>query len=172
MPGCWRASIIQRMYNWLLYGHIASVAGFLLAHGASAAMGLRLRQETTPDGIRSLTDLSKRTTRVMYAFIVLIVITGLFLGFQGRWWSHGWIWAALGLLIITIGIMSVLSRRYNAVRGAVGLPIRSGRQVTTTAPASPEEIRRLVEAAPAGLMTAIGVIALALLLGLMILKPF
>ena len=107
----------------------------------------------------------------MYAFIVLIVITGLFLGFQGRWWSHGWIWAALGLLIITIGVMSVLSRRYNAVRVAVGLPARS-RQVTTTAPASPEEIRRLVEAAPAGLMTAIGVVALALLLGLMILKPF
>jgi len=135
-------------------------------------MALRLRQETTPDGIRSLTDLSKRTNRAMYAFIVLIVITGLFLGFQGRWWSHGWIWAALGLLLITIGIMSVLSRRYNAVRAAVGLPVRSRGRVTTASPASPEEIRRLVEAAPAGLMTAIGVVALALLLGLMILKPF
>src|SRR6266550_4134437 len=160
------------MYNWFLYGHIASVAGFLLAHGTAAAMALRLRQEKTPDGIRSLTDLSKRTNMTMYTFIVLIVITGLFLGFQGRWWSHGWIWAALGLLLITIGVMSVLSRGYNGVRGAVGLPVRSGRQVTTSSPASPEEIRRLVEAAPAGLITAIGVVALALLLGLMILKPF
>jgi hypothetical protein len=128
-------------------------------------MALRLRQEKTPDGIRSLTDLSKRTNRVMYTFIVLIVITGLFLGFQGRWWSHGWIWAAPGLLIITIGIMTVLSRRYNAVRAAVGLPVRSRGQVTTTSPTSPEEIRRLVDAAPAGLITAIGVVALALLSG-------
>src|SRR2546423_1817636 len=160
------------MYNWFLYGHIASVAGFLLAHGTSAAMALRLRQETTPDGIRSLTDLSKRTNRAMYAFIVLIVITGLLLGFQGRWWSHGWIWAALGLLLITIGIMSVLSRRYNAVRAAVGLTVRSRGRVTIASPASPEEIRRLVEAAPAGLMTAVGVVALAPLLGLMIPKPF
>jgi hypothetical protein len=135
-------------------------------------MALRLRQEKTPDGIRSLTDLSKRTTNVMYMFIGLIVISGLFLGFQGRWWSHGWIWAALGLLIVTIGIMSVLSRRYNAVRAAVGLPVRSRRQVMATAPASPEEIRRLVEAAPAGLITAIGMVTLALLLWLMILKPF
>jgi hypothetical protein len=135
-------------------------------------MALRLRQEKTPDGIRSLTDLSKRTTNVRYMFIGLIVITGLFLGFQGRWWSHGWIWAAPGLLIVTIGIMSVLSRRYNAVRAAVGLPVRSRRQVMATAPASPEEIRRLVEAAPAGLITAIGMVTLALLLWLMILKPF
>jgi hypothetical protein len=135
-------------------------------------MALRLRQEKSPDGIRSLTDLSKRTTNVMYGFILLIVLTGLFLGFRGSWWSHGWIWAALALLIITIGVMSVLSRRYNAVRAAVGLPVRSRRQITTTTPASPEEIRRAVEAAPAGLITAIGVIALALLLWLMILKPF
>jgi hypothetical protein len=135
-------------------------------------MAIRLRSEKTTDGIRSLTDLSKQTSNVMYAFIGLITITGLFLGFQGQWWSHGWIWAAIALLIITIGIMSVLSRRYNGVRAAVGLPVRSRRQVTTAAPGSPEEIRRAVEAAPAGLITAIGIVTLALLLGLMILKPF
>jgi hypothetical protein len=44
--------------------------------------------------------------------------------------------------------------------------------VTTSAPGSPEDIRRAVEAAPVGLITAIGVVALALLLWLMILKPF
>jgi hypothetical protein len=172
LPGYWPASIIQRMYGWLLYTHVASVAGFLLAHGTSAAMALRLRQEKTPDGIRSLTDLSKRTTNIMYGFIILVVITGLFLGFQGSWWSHGWIWAAVALLIITIGVMSVLGRGYNAVRGAVGLPVRSGREVKTMPPASSDELRRVVDAAPAGAITAIGVVALALLLWLMILKPF
>src|SRR2546429_1439815 len=127
------------MYGWFLFAHIASVAGFLLAHGTSAAMALRLRQEKTPDGIRSLTDLSKRTSNVMYAFIALVVITGLFLGFEGRWWSHGWIWVALVLLIVTIGVMSVLGRRYNEVRGAVGLPVRAGRQITSAPAAPPEE---------------------------------
>jgi hypothetical protein len=135
-------------------------------------MALHLRQEKTPDAIRSLTDLSKRTSNAMYGFIVLVVITGLFLGFQGSWWSHGWIWAAIAILIITIGVMSALGRGYNAVRGAVGLPVRSGRQVKTTSPAPPDQVGRLVEATPAGLITAIGVIALALLLWLMILKPF
>jgi hypothetical protein len=135
-------------------------------------MALRLRQEKTPDGIRSLTDLSKRTSNVMYAFLVLIIITGLFLGFQGRWWSHGWIWAALVLLIVTIGVMSALGRGYTAVRGAVGLPVRAGREVKTMPPVSPDELRRVVDAAPAGAMTAIGVVVLALLFWLMILKPF
>ena len=161
------------MYNWLLFGHIASVAGFLLAHGTSAAMAFRLRSEKTTDGLRSLTELSKQTTNVMYSFILLILITGLLLGVQGGWFGRGWIWTALVVLIVTIGMMSVLGRRYSAVRGAVGLPVRAGRRpMTTSTPGSPEEIRRAVDATPAGVITAIGVVALALLLWLMIIKPF
>jgi hypothetical protein len=44
--------------------------------------------------------------------------------------------------------------------------------VATSTPGSPEEIRRAVDATPAGVITAVGVVALALILGLMILKPF
>jgi hypothetical protein len=149
------------------------VAGFLLAHGTSAAMAFRLRSEKTTDGIRSLTELSKQTTNVMYSFILLVVITGLILGAQGGWFGRGWIWTALLVLVLTIGVMSVLGRRYGEVRGAVGLPVRRRRgPATTSAPGSPEAIRRAVDATPAALITAIGVVALALLLWLMILKPF
>ena len=161
------------MYSWLLFAHIASVAGFLLAHGTSAAMAFRLRSEKTSDGIRSLAELSKQTTGVMYSFLVLIVISGVFLGFQGRWWGRAWIWTALVVVILTIGAMSALGGRFNAVRGAVGLPAWDRRgKITTAAPGSLEEIRRAVNAAPVGVITAIGVVALVLLLWLMILKPF
>jgi hypothetical protein len=135
-------------------------------------MAFRLRSEKTADAVRSLTELSKQSTNVMYAFIILIVISGLFLGFQGSWWGRGWIWSAIALLIITIGVMSVMGRRYNAVRGAVGLPVRSGGRTTTSAPVAPAELPRVVSAAGPGPITAVGVIALALLLWLMILKPF
>lgn len=161
------------MYGWLLFAHIASVAGFLLAHGTSAAMAFRLRSEKTTDGIRSLAELSKQTTGVMYSFIALIVISGVFLGFQGRWWGRAWIWATAGVLVITIGAMSALGGRFNAVRGAVGLPAWDRRgKITTPALASPDEIRRAVKATPTALITAIGVVAIALFLWLMILKPF
>jgi membrane protein required for beta-lactamase induction len=149
------------------------VAGFLLAHGTSAAMTFRLRSEKTTDGIRSLTELSKQTTQAMYSFILLVVITGLLLGVQGGWFGRYWIWTAMVVLILTIGVMSVLGRRYNAVRGAVGLPVRARRgQAATSTAGSPEAIRRAVDATPAALISAIGVVALALLLWLMILKPF
>jgi hypothetical protein len=136
-------------------------------------MAFRLRSEKTTDGLRSLAELSKQTTGVMYTFIALIVISGVVLGLQGRWFGRGWIWAAIVVLILTIGGMSALGGRYNAVRGAVGLPAWDRRgKVTTSTPGSPDEIRRAVEAAPTGVITAIGVVALALLLWLMILKPF
>jgi hypothetical protein len=53
----------RAMYRWWLWAHVLFVAGFLLSHGMSAAMGFRLRQEQSPYAIR-LTALSKRTTNV------------------------------------------------------------------------------------------------------------
>jgi hypothetical protein len=76
------------------------------------------------------------------------------------------------VVILTIGAMSALGGRFNAVRGAVGLPAWDRRgKITTAGPGSPEEIRLAVKAAPVGVITAIGAVALALLLWLMILKP-
>jgi len=136
-------------------------------------MAFRLRSEKTTDGIRSLAELSKQTTGVMYVFLVLIVISGVFLGFQGRWWGRGWIWIAIVALILTIGAMSALGGRYNALRGAVGLAAWDRRgKITTSAPGPPEAIRQAVEGTPNAFITAIGVVALSLLLWLMILKPF
>jgi hypothetical protein len=161
------------VYGWLLFAHIASVAGFLLAHGTSAAMAFRLRSEKTTDGIRPLAELSKQTTGVMYSFILLIVITGLLLGIRGGWFGRGWIWTAIVVLILTIGAMSALGGRFNAVRGVVGLAAWDRRgKITTSAPGSPEAIRQAVEGTPTAFITAIGVVALGLLLWLMILKPF
>src|SRR6202140_5808106 len=145
------------MDSWLLFAHIASVAGFLLAHGTSAAMAFRLRSEKTSDGIRSLAELSKQTTGVMYSFLVLIVISGVFLGFQGRWWGRAWIWTAVVVVILTIGAMSALGGRFNAVRGAGGLPAWDRRgKITTSAPGSPEAIRQAVERTRRPLTTDIG----------------
>jgi hypothetical protein len=136
-------------------------------------MAFRLRAEKTTDGIRSLAELSKQTSGVMYVFLVLIVISGVVLGFQGRWWGRGWIWTALALLILTIGAMSAMGGRFNAVRGVVGLPAWDRRgKITTSASGSPEAIRQALESTPTAVITAIGVVALGLLLWLMILKPF
>lgn len=160
------------MYQWWLYAHLLSVAGFLLAHGTSAAMGLRLRQEKSPEAIRSVTGLSKQTNNATYGFLLLIIITGVSMGFQDNWWRFAWIWVALGVLILTIGAMNGLSRPYHDVRVGVGLPGRGPQRGPVPAPASSEQLEQLVARANPVPISAIGVAALLILLWLMILKPF
>src|SRR5437016_2552278 len=93
-------------YAWLVFLHVTSVVGFVLAHGASAAMGLRLRRETSPDSIRSLVVLSTLSTRVMYPFLVLVLLTGIAAGFAQDWWRFKWIWTAIIVLVVTTIVIS------------------------------------------------------------------
>jgi hypothetical protein len=134
-------------------------------------MGLSLRQQKSADSIRSLTEISRNSTGVSYAFIGLIVITGLSLGFQGDWWNFRWIWAAIVLLVLTIGAMGGLANRYNRIRAASGLE-PPGRGRAKPATGSPEDLMGLVAAASPWPISLIGVAAFLLLLWLMILKPF
>jgi hypothetical protein len=159
------------MYRWWLYVHIASVIGFVLAHGFSAAMGLSIRQHKSSDSIRALTEVSRNSVGISYMFIVLIALTGIALGFQGDWWRFRWIWAAIVVLLLTIGAMSGLANRYNKIRSAAGLDPPGNRRAKS-ALATPEQLPGLVADANPWPITVIGIVALLVLLWLMILKPF
>ena len=155
------------MYRWLLYAHLISVTGFLVSHGHSAVMALRLRRETSPDSIRSMVALSTLSHRVMYPFLVLILLTGIVLGFAGSWWAYKWIWTALAVLILTIIAMSTLGTQYTPLRGEAREPRHRGPVAET-----PDVIRKVAASTNAGPITAVGVVALLVLIWLMTLKPF
>lgn len=134
-------------------------------------MAFRLRRETSPDSIRSLTDLSRQSSVASYVFITLIIASGIAMGFQQNWWRFGWIWVALGVLLLTTGAMGGLARGYNRIRVAAGLvPPRRGAKPSAPVPA--DELRQLVSAANPAPTAVIGFVALLLLFWLMILKPF
>ena len=135
-------------------------------------MGFRLRQEKSPEAIRSLTRLSKQTNNFTYASLLLIIITGVSMGLQNNWWRFVWIWVALGVLIVTIGAMNGLSRPYHNIRVGLGLPGRGPQRGAPPAPASPEQLEQLVVRANPGPISVVGIIALLVLFWLMILKPF
>jgi hypothetical protein len=154
-------------YRWLVALHVAAVVGFLVAHGAAAAMGLRLRRETSPDSIRSLVVLSTLSTRVMYPFLVLVLLTGIAAGFAGRWWGFGWIWLAIGVLIATIILMNVLGQQYNPLRGEARERRHRGPIAET-----PDVIRKVAASTRPGPISGLGVVALLVLVWLMVVKPF
>ncbi len=166
------------MYYAVVFVHIASVFAFLLAHGASANVALQLRRMSNApvnaearERLCALLELSTSSAGMLYISLFLILLTGIIGGFMGSWWGHGWIWTALGVLVLTVIFMSVRGVTYfEQLRMAIGMPARGTR--TPPPPKSPEEIAELLKSPRPLEVSAIGSLGLLLLLGLMVFKPF
>ena len=160
------------MYQWLLYAHIGSVLLFVLAHGASAAMALRLKGEPSADGIKALVVLSTLSSQAMYPLLILVALTGIWLGAAGGWFGRAWIWAAIVVLVLTIGLMNAMGRQYHALRVAAGQGRGNDRGRQPAPSTSPDEVRRLALSTSPWPITVLGLVALAFILWLMLFKPF
>src|SRR5262249_23247661 len=88
------------MYQWLVFSHVLRVFGFRLAPGASAAVAFKLRGEREIARVRALLDLSRGAAAVGNVSLLVLLAAGIAAGFGGGWWGRGWIWAALGLLVL------------------------------------------------------------------------
>ena len=100
--------------------HISGVFGFLGAHGVSAAVALQLRKERDPVRVRALLEVSASTRRFMYLSLLLLLVAGISNGFVLHLWGQGWIWTALGLLVVLLGVAVPLTvPYYKKVRLAV-----------------------------------------------------
>ena len=166
------------MYTGIVFLHIAGVFAFLLADGTSASVALQLRRLSDApvnaearERLCALLDLSLGSAGLLYISLCLLLVTGIAGGFAGHWWGRGWIWAALGVLVVTTALMYARGVTYfEQVRLALGLPGRSPQ--TPPAPKSPEEIAALLKSPLPVEITAIGSLGLLVLLWLMVFKPF
>jgi hypothetical protein len=166
------------VYRWWVFLHILGAFGFLLAHGVSVAMVLSLRRERDPERIRALLDQSRVSIGLAYISLLILLTGGIVAGFLGRWWGAGWIWTALALLIVLVIAMGWLGTSfYDQVRIAVGTqPVLGSRRKAWLAerppPASPSELGALLASSRPLLIAWMGVVGLAVILWLMVLKPF
>ena len=162
------------MYQWVVFLHVVGAFGFVLAHGTSMFVSLKLRRERDLERVRALLDISGVSLIVMYALLLLMLVAGITAGFMGHWWGRGWIWAALALLVVMAIVMSWLGTEYyDRVRKAVGLPgIHSGRKNMPPELASAEELDKLLSSPHPFILTAVGAGGLLVILRLMMLKPF
>jgi hypothetical protein len=164
------------MYRWLVFAHVLAIFVFLIAHGASAAVIFKLRGERQVERIRVLLELSRGANSVANASLVVLIIAGISLGFMGDWWSHYWIWISLGLLVlISIGMLAFGSGSLVRIRQLVqpDEPPRRKHAVQPSPPvATDEQLAPLLLTTHPMLVTAIGGVGLALILWLMLFKPF
>jgi uncharacterized membrane protein len=143
------------LYTWLKFFHLLGLVLFLFGHGMTAGASFALRSAVSAQ-TRQLLLLSQRTAALFYPGLLVIVVTGVWMAFLGSWWRSGWVWAAIVVLVIAIGAMAGLARPYYKAREAK----------------TDQDVGQELSRARPGLLAWIGAVALLLLVGLMVLKPF
>ena len=155
------------MYEWLVLVHILGVLGFMFTHGVTAAMALRLRHERNADRIRVMLQISSSSLAVFYVSILLLLGGGIWAGFNGHWWDQGWIWVALGVFLANMIFMyAVPARYYKKIREVMTIE-ESGSSVV-----GPEQLDAMLRSNLPIVVTAVGLVSIAFIAYLMVIKPF
>ena len=145
------------LYSLLQFVHLLGVAVFLFAHGLAAASSFLLRRPA-PQSARQVLDLSRRSSMVANPALLVVIATGIWMGFAGAWWGHGWIWASIVLLALVIAAMVFVARPYYEARDSA----RESDEVL---------LERLTRTRPL-LAAWIGSAGVVILIYLMVIKPF
>jgi hypothetical protein len=159
------------MYEWLIFLHVAAVLGFMVAHGAHITAMWRMRAEADPTV--SLTLLNAVGSALpLRIWLAVVVGSGVLAGFMGSLWTRGWIWTSLAVLgVIWVAMWRYAGAYYGLVEDAAARAIEARASDATDASARLE-----FDAARRGWqtigMTVVGFGGLAVILWLMMFKPF
>ena len=161
-------------YQYLLLAHLLGFALFLLGHGVSMFFAATLRRERNVDRLRALLDLSMSSLIATYLGLLLLIVSGIWLGFAGGFWGQGWIWTAIAILVAEMALMIFMGVTYfGRVRTAVGLQrYRRTNQVQLGPVAPVDELDRLLTGPQSRIIMSAGILGLLALIALMVLKPF
>jgi hypothetical protein len=163
-----------QLIRWLIFLHILSALTFFMAHGTSAAMAFKVRRETDFARIRAMLDLSLSTMIIMAISFLIMGLTGLILPFLINIWNKGYIWASIVLMLFVFVYMVMFNETsYKKLRRLVGLPYRvRNKELPAEAPVSAEEVATLLNKINITGLVVVGYVIPAIVLWLMVFKPF
>jgi uncharacterized membrane protein/plastocyanin len=154
------------VHRWWVLLHIAGAFGFLTAHGVSVFATFRLRAERDATRVTHLLELSASSIPYMWASIGLLLVGGILAGFTGDFWGQGWIWAAIVILLATIGAMYATATGWVSRLRTISSAIAEGTQAV-----SQGQYEQLLRSRRPFTIAAIGFVGLLAILYLMIFKP-
>ena len=153
-------------YQWWKFIHILGVVGFMAAHGTSMAATVLLRRYRDPQEIEGVLQLSAATVPAFYVSTIVLLVGGVGAGIVGGFFSRGWIWLSLGLLVLVGLLMFPMARGYfRRLRMVIEL-MESGTTVT------PDDFQRVLASGNPLVTAATGSVAIVFIIYLMVLKPF
>jgi hypothetical protein len=161
-------------YPWIVFGHIAGAFIFAMSHGVGAWASFRLDREREPGRIRALLELMSESLSGVYIGLLALLVFGIWAGIYGGHFARAWIWVALVLLIgIAVAMYAMATRYYAGLREAVGLRTQQTKKdAPDPVPVGQAELEAILARNPSAALAGIGFGGLALILLLMVLKPF
>jgi hypothetical protein len=161
------------LHRIVLFAHVLSAFLYLLAHGTSVAVAYRVRREVSAERVRALLDLSRSSVGVANYLLLSAILFGVVLGFLGHWWSSGWIWVSLATLVIVFGVMGrMVAPHFRRMRAAVGSVLVDGAEARGAHDSTPDELARALAAGRPAVVTGLAVAGWAVILWMMLFKPF
>lgn len=162
------------LVRWLVFLHVLSAITFFLAHGAAAAMVFKIRSETDFARIRAMLDLAVSTFRIYMPSFMIMGLTGLFMPFLIHIWDKVWIWLSIILMIFVAAWMGLVNeKQFKQLRRLVGLPYMQGnKEFPAEPPASVDEVADVLKKINPIQWAIVGYGIPAIVLWLMIFKPF
>lgn len=154
------------MYRFWVFVHVLGVAAFLVTHGVSIYVTLRLPRERDPRKVADLIELSSSTVPSMWGSVGVLLLGGIVAAFLGDWWGHAWIWISIGVLVVTtIGMYALASPWFQRV-GLVARAMAEGSQAV-----SDEEFVGMLRTRRPTAIAVVGFGGLVVILFLMLFQP-
>ncbi len=163
------------LYQLVVFLHVVSVLGYLLAHGVSASVSYAIKKERDVNRIRALLDLSAASYPTMLWTLLAVIVFGLAAAFmQMVWWKFGWIWVSILVLVAIVVLMAIYGAGvFGEIRKAVGLPYNvKGKPFPAEPAKSDDDVYAAVAKVNPTLLLVIGYGGFAVIAWLMIAKPF
>jgi plastocyanin len=154
------------VHRWLVFVHVAGVFGFMMAHGVSAYVTLRLPRERDPTRVSQLLELSASSVGLMWNAIGVLVLAGIAAGFTGDFWGQGWIWAAIAVLVAVMAAMYFMGTTWAKRLRTISAAMSEGTEAV-----SPQQWEQLLRSQRPHALAAVGFVGILVLLWLMIFQP-
>jgi len=158
------------MYLWVVYLHVIVIFLFLIQHAVDIFVTFRLRDQKEPEGIYAtysfMLDNNTRNLRITFS---LIILTGIAAGFISTWWKQGWMWTALGImLLLWFGMRRIGSNYLTAVDNITDRAVKN-RDDSSAIDKFRNELRARREPE---ILVSLSALGGAIILWLMMFKPF
>jgi hypothetical protein len=161
------------IYQWIVYLHILSFALFMAAHGASIVVAFRLKSAPDAGTTIALLDVSRASLVTMYVCFAALLLTGIAAGVMSGYWATIWFWASLVVLILTVVAMMPLGvTPFSNIRKYAGVKYAVRGKWFDPEPADPAKMKTEIAALKPGLLTVIAIGGVAIILWMMMFKPF